>query len=120
MFDYAMWKCLGGAMIESVPATAFAFYRTRSQQEVSMPMIVEEDPLYGLNDREVDPGHTGADRVGSWHNGVGQYATVAGGVAQVRDAQARYSATTWYARTPSGKFRSIAPLDPVYGEWNTY
>lgn len=88
MFDYSMWKMFGGATQEALPMHCTAFTRTRFQQEMPVPLIVEEDPLNGLNNDNIDPGHSNTDRIGSWHpNHVGQYCTTGGGVTQVRDGQ---------------------------------
>jgi prepilin-type N-terminal cleavage/methylation domain-containing protein len=105
MFDYSMWKTFSGAMVESLPSTCIAFNRTRWKQELPAPLIVEEDPLYGLNNDQVDPGHSNTDRIGSWHGDqIGQYVTTGGAVAQVREGQRYNDANSFfYGNVPIGK-----------------
>lgn len=97
MFDYSMWKAFSGASQEVLPMYCTAFSRTRYQEERAVPLIVEEDPLNGLNNDNIDPGHSNTDRIGSWHgNNIGFYVTTGGAVDQVKNGQRFANANTWF------------------------
>lgn len=120
IMDYSMWKAFGGSMQESLPITATAFARTKWQQEVPMPLLLEEDPFYGLNNRDVDPGHSGPDRIGSWHsNDTGLYYTTGGAVYRLTGGgQKNNPASTWYADAPSGKSVVVGQTSLPFGGWD--
>jgi len=117
IFDYAMWKVFSGTMMENLPTqTAIAFSRTKYQTELAVPLLVEEDPLNSLNNFEVDPGHSSTDRIGSWHNGQGQYFTTAGAVNVIRAGQQYAGADTWFLR----KNRRLIPIGRYDTGWNEF
>ena len=92
-----------------------AFSRTRNQQTVQTPLLVEEDPAHGLNDDNIDPGHSNTDQIGSWHDdGVGQYFSTGGGVAQVKGGQRTSNANAFFVGG-GGKLINIG--NPNIG-WN--
>jgi prepilin-type N-terminal cleavage/methylation domain-containing protein len=118
IFDYSMWKVFSGAVQEALPTTsAIAFSRTRNQQYAPMPLLVEEDPLYGLNQANVDPGHSNTDRIGSWHKDeTGQYFTTGGAVTTIKHGQRTGNANTWFYQV-DGKLISLGNPDLGFGYW---
>lgn len=118
--DYAMWKAMGGATQDNLPISATAFARTPYQQEVPMPLLLEEDPFYGLNNNNIDPGHSGPDRMGSWHgDDMALYYTTGGGVHRLTGGgQKLYPARNWYAQAPSGNQVVVGNTSLPFGGWN--
>lgn len=118
--DYSMWKALGGALQDNVPMFATAFARSKYQQQVPMPILLEEDPFYGLNNRDVDPGHSGPDRLGSWHgDDVAMYFTTGGAVYRLTGGGQKYNAaSSWFAQAPSGNTVVVGNTSVPFGGWN--
>lgn len=119
IFDYSMWKVFSGAVIENLPTTsAIVFPRSRNQQYAPVPLLVEEDPLYGLNQANVDPGHSNTDRLGSWHkDGKGQYFTTGGAVVGIKSVQElNGNANSWYYQT-DGRMISLGDPSTGWGNW---
>jgi prepilin-type N-terminal cleavage/methylation domain-containing protein len=117
IFDYSMWKVFSGAVIENLPTTsAIAFMRTRQQQYAPPPLLVEEDPAFGLNGSNVDPGHSNTDRIGSWHKDQkGQYYTTGGAVYQIKNT-AGGNANSWYYQS-KGRMISLGNPSTGWGNW---
>lgn len=115
MFDYSMWKAFSGAQQENLPMHCTAFTRTRFQEAAKVPLLVEEAPAHGLNNANVDPGHSNTDRIGSWHaDNLGLYYTTGGSVAQLKDGQVASNANTFFY-DDGGVLRNLG--NPSIG-WN--
>ena len=117
MFDYSMWKAFSGAQQENLPMHCIAFTRTRFQQTAQVPLLVEEDPAHGLNEANVDPGHSADDRIGSWHAGnLGLYYTTGGAVAQLKDGQRSSSAYSFFYQS-NGALINLGDPDIGWNGW---
>ena len=80
MFDYAMIKAFAGAPLSSIPHNIFLFINTPNEKEILTPLVVEEDPEFFSNNYWINTGHCNNDRLGSWHNGKGNYVALDGSV----------------------------------------
>ncbi len=72
MFDVALMQSLPGARINNLPQ--FAEYQapvTGIATRTPTPVIIEEDPSYGINLDFVDMGHTSINRFATTHFGNG-------------------------------------------------
>jgi hypothetical protein len=117
MFDYSMWKAFSGAQQENLPMNCTAFTRTRFQQSTQVPLLVEEDPAHGLNDANIDPGHSNTDRIGSWHaNNLGLFYTTGGSVAQLKDGQKSADANSFFYES-KGKLINLGNPNIGWGNW---
>jgi prepilin-type N-terminal cleavage/methylation domain-containing protein len=117
IFDYSMWKVFSGCVQENLPTTsAVVGPRSRNALNAPMPLLVEEDPLYGLNQANVDPGHSNTDRIGKWHkDGRGQYFTTGGAVTQFKNT-ANHNANAWYYQK-DGRQISLGDPNTGFGKW---
>ena len=124
-FDYAVTEGWGGFKLANVPALARLVYDGRTQT-LPAPLLYEEDPWFNINRTNIDPFHGNVDRLGSWHEGIGNYAAVDGSVhsikATFRDAGGNLRgplAKEWFVRAPSGTERSLGENHSgPYGFWN--
>ena len=140
-FDYTYFKVFAGARRSSVPLKAQLYV---DRYSYPTPLLTEEDPYAYVNNRYMDPGHSGADRMGAWHlpgertyafeGGNGNYAAVDGSASSVRAkdltnrAGSLYNdrlllkgphANDWSAITPSGNRQKMGDQGLRYGEWNS-
>lgn len=136
-FDYSAFKCLSGARIAVVPATArFNFNHTTPELEYPTPVIVEEYPDR-INGTNVDGGHSNHDQFGVHHRGGSYYASMNGGVFWFKyppqaldergvpiggpktDKEGPYAdAWDWELRSPTGAWRTMGDFHATYGYWN--
>jgi len=120
MFDYAMWKIFSGAMMDDLPTqSAIAFARTPHQTLAPVPLLVEEDPFHNLNNNNIDPGHSNTDRIGSWHDGKGQYFTTSGAVYAIKDGQRVADANSWFFKK-RGKMIPLGAYDLGWNGWMNF
>lgn len=127
MFDYCMVKALAGAPISAIPHTALLFHGTENEMEVLTPLVVEEDPEFCCNNYWINTGHSNQDRLGSWHNGVGNYVTLEGSVQSIDARQLPEvpglghrgpAMLDWAFRLGSGVITEFCNSEINYGKWN--
>ncbi len=124
-FDYATIEGWGGFKLSRAPSYATLKYDGRTEKYPT-PLLQEEDPWFNINRSNVDPFHGNVDRLGSWHEGIGNYAAVDGSVhgfeATYRDSVDNVLgplAKEWFVVTSSGKELSIGDnKSGNYGFWN--
>ena len=140
-FDYTYFKVFAGAKRSSVPQKAQLYV---DKYSYPTPLLTEEDPYAYVNNRYMDPGHSGPDRMGAWHlpgnrtfafeGGSGNYAAVDGSASSVRakDLADRSGslyadrlllkgphANDWSAITPAGNRQIMGDQAVSYGQWNS-
>ncbi|MEX2215143.1 MAG: type II secretion system protein [Phycisphaeraceae bacterium] len=66
LFDVTMIQALPGARINHVPSNA-QYVAGGPPVTVPLPVIIEEDPAYGINKQFIDMGHTSINRFAMTH-----------------------------------------------------
>ena len=117
MFDYIIFDAWGGAAIDRISYHA-RFIKTDGSYdpEVLTPVISEEEPAYALNSTSIEGAHSGADRLGRWHNGWANYITIDTSYHRYQEHE-QANAWNWEGRTMSGKYVSLGFVGPS-GWWN--
>lgn len=106
-YDYVAFTTFNGCQLGHVPPTATYQYSDGSSTVVPTPIICEEDPVT-LNGTNMDPAHSGGDRMGHQHRGGSFYASPDGSVnwfLEPTDGNGTYS---WWTTTKSGAPLSMA------------
>jgi prepilin-type N-terminal cleavage/methylation domain-containing protein len=124
-FDYAMLMVFAGGSLDSIPKRAELRYDRNDPSTWKMlptPLIVEEDPYWWLNRiPNVEPGHGNQDRIGTWHNGTGNYLSIDGSVHVCRPlitGGLNPFCNDWYAKGPKSGDMICLGLYSRYGSWN--
>jgi prepilin-type N-terminal cleavage/methylation domain-containing protein len=119
MFDYTMMQALPGALVAKLPQTA-TYIAPGSGETVTtpIPIVIEEDPAFGINKDFVDMGHTSINRFGTTHFGNGGNYMTAGGAA-LRLTFAATPGPEGYAWTAKGKGGNVSlGIAQNYGGWD--
>ena len=120
MHDASMISAFGGARLSLLPRRARVWTpKANGYVEVPCPLLVEEDPRYGLNLRYIDPDHTTINRLGTWHQGrTGCFLGT-----DLSGQRLRYGGSpgpesrAWISTTPSGDEVRLGNVFG-YGTWN--
>ncbi len=143
MFDYSIIQAMSRAKLELVPPSSTVQVdrgegtgnrpargggrggagsgNTNPIQNASTPLILEEDPAYGINGPNIDPGHMSINRMGKWHAGNhGNYGASDGsGQSLIFTTELGPQAHDWRIKTPKGEELPLSPeyiLD-AFGGW---
>jgi type II secretory pathway pseudopilin PulG len=121
LFDYTSLLSFSGAKFTGVPAKSKVIDPTTQEvRSAFTPLVVEEDPLWHVNNCCVDPGHSNVDRLGQWHSGSGNYASLDSHVESLRFTNGLGPTThDWTALTPSGVEVSLTAHGSGWAGWNT-
>lgn len=121
-FDYAMVMAFSGATLSHIPTTARLKRNATTWEAMPTLMILEEDPYNWLNRApNAEPGHGNNDKIGVWHSGHGNYASVSGSVNECRpinpvvDPQ-NPDLNQWFVVGPSGEEVKVGQY-PGFGSW---
>lgn len=118
MFDMTMFQSLPGANIKSLPSDASVELDDGTMVTTPMPVLIEEDPAFGINNQFVDMGHTSINRLGSWHfNNSGNYVAADGGVVHLIVGEIGPEGWNWTARHPNGNEINLG-FALQYRGWN--
>jgi prepilin-type N-terminal cleavage/methylation domain-containing protein len=119
MFDYTMIQALPGALVTKLPQTAK--YTAPGSGEVittPIPIVIEEEPAFGINKDFVDMGHTSINRFSTTHFGNGGNYMTAGGAALRLTFPASPGPEGW-AWTAKGKGGDVSlGIAQNYGGWD--
>lgn len=120
MFDHTMIQSLPGAHVDNLPQLAVVTDPGSGDDiHTPMPIVIEEDPAFGINKSFIDFGHTSINRMGTWHrNNAGNYMAVDGSGQQINFGQSPGpQAFDWSAEAPSGTIVTLGVALP-YGGWD--
>lgn len=138
-FDYTMLPGLCGARLSVISTKATLYNR----YTYPTPLLVEEDPYFYLNNKYMDPGHSSADRMGSWHlsgsrtlfqGGSANYMAIDGSAQTLKSVDIKDRsgsskgdrllnlgpyAYDWDVMAPSGALAKPGNIGLSYGQWNS-
>jgi type II secretory pathway pseudopilin PulG len=125
-FDYSIFSSLSGARLNHVQPTSIYLYLDGHTVTVATPVIVEEDPWYGVNNLDLidDAGaHVDVDRLAHTHGGQGYYAAIDGSVQPFNEpilpaTASPTAANRWESRGPSGNWVGLGYTYANFGWWN--
>lgn len=113
-FDYSALHAFAGAMRQRTPSTSYvAPYATN----LPTPWIIEESPSQHINTTNLEGGFGGADRIGAWHNGNGNYVALDASAHRLKNTY-DLSSLHFQAETPSGAQVSLASHGSGWGGWD--
>jgi prepilin-type N-terminal cleavage/methylation domain-containing protein len=115
-FDYASFVVLSGAKMTQVPRDCRFKHPDGRIEVVPIPIVLEEDPMGGVNGGNQEGGHCNTDRLGHSHRGGGLYATIDGSVHWFVEPTGTNS-FNWSAPTPSRGWISLGTLSTTWGWW---
>ncbi|MEM9416440.1 MAG: DUF1559 domain-containing protein [Planctomycetota bacterium] len=127
-FDYSSMKAFIGANMDQVPLESRVMMPGETVPDTARtPILVEEHPLYYLNNIWISPEHAWDDQFGTTHsNNTGNYAAIDGSVTSLaspgRDSSPR--CVDWTAKGPlSGTDQVLTFNTPpegasFWGAWN--
>ncbi len=120
LFDYTGLLVFTGARRQNVPsASTWADPKNGVVKSAPTPLVVEEDPANFLNRGNVDPGHSNVDRLGTWHNGGGNYIAFDGHSQRLTPAGPLGPTTwDWQTKTPSGVMTGLSSHASGYAGWD--
>ncbi len=123
-FDYASVELFTGAARDSLPAFAILNAGTAREEQTRCPIVVEEDPMFSLNQATtMAPSFGNDDRNGMWHaGGVSNF--IASDLSATYVVFGRFAASAWSwsvpRPTPKGTETRIslgAGMHARYGAW---
>lgn len=119
-FDYTGLLVFTGARRQAVPSSStWRDPQTGTVKAAPTPLVVEEDPANYVNLWAIDPGHSNMDRVGTWHNGGGNYIAFDGHSERLTPASPLGPTTwDWQTTTPSGAATALSSHPTGYGGWD--
>ena len=114
-FDYASFCVFSGARLTQIPAECKFTHPDGRTEALPTPIILEEDPAFGINHGYLEAGHSHTDRLASTHHNGGQYATIDTSVHYFQ-MPANTNSYNWSARAPR---RGVVELGLVgwWGWW---
>lgn len=124
MFDYSAIGVFAGAAVSAVPSTSQVRDPDTGQLiTTSTPILLDEDPAWGINTINIEMTHAATDRMGTWHpDHSGNYVSIDGSVTHLTFSIAGQgpSAYDWSGRAPSGNILGYSSYIPhvTYGQWN--
>lgn len=119
MFDYTMIQAFPGAYTARVPASAnYIEPVTNKSISTPVPLVIEENPAFGINKDFVDMGHTSINRFATTHFGNGGNYLSLGGSAHrlIFPSNPGPEGYAWTAQASSGTVN--LGIAKVYGGWN--
>lgn len=110
-FDYASTLSFAGAKVNHVNwRVRFHYhsgpYANTYNYDEFTPIVVEEDPINGINGGNTEGGHSNTDRLGHYHRGGGHYASIDGSVHWFKEPL-DCSSWDWESKAPSGAFKTL-------------
>ena len=129
-FDYTGQFLFSGAKVSKIRHQSEYRYSNGSgavqTQRVPTPVILEEDPAWGINRANVEGSHGNTDRLAATHRGGGYYASIDGSVHFFSEPENNvYNALgggwNWYSQAGGGSMVSLGYFDANtrWGWWNT-
>ncbi len=119
MFDYTMFQCFPGAKVQNIRKQAtYTDPKTGQPVDVPTPIILEEDPAFGINKNFIDMGHTSINRFATTHLGrSGNYASIDGsGQKIISGTELGPEGWDWTIRSGGGAEILLGIARP-YGGW---
>lgn len=113
-FDYSAWHAFAGARRYRVNGTSHIIPYGR---RVPTPWLSEESPIYHLNTAHIEGGFGGSDKIGSWHNGNGNFVAMDGSAHRLQNTT---DLSTWsfQTQTPSGATVHLGSHSSGWGGWD--
>lgn len=128
-FDYAGQFLFAGARVSKVRGQSeyrFSSGGAVQTQFLPTPVILEEDPAWGINRSNVEGSHGNTDRLATTHRRGGYYATIDGSVHFFIEPEnnvnnALGGGWNWYSLSGGGSMVSLGYFDANtrWGWWNT-
>lgn len=121
MFDYTGLLVFTGARRINVPTSStWTDPQGGAVKSAPTPLVVEEDPANYVNLWAIDPGHSNVDRVGTWHNGGGNYVAFDGHSERIKPSGPLGPTTwEWQAKAPSGATVPLTSHASGFGGWDS-
>jgi len=117
LFDYVFFDVFSGARLDLISKYArFLTDENSYKRGLFIPIISEEEPRFHINHTYVDGAHCTEDKLGRWHRGYANYATLDGSVHSFAEHE-KANAWNWESMAPSGKWVSLG-YQAFYGWWN--
>jgi len=117
-FDYTGFLLFAGARVSSIKPVSRLNLGNGSLAQVITPVIVEEDPAYGIGNKNVEVGHCNSDQLGHNHFGGANYASIDGSVQRFTEPTT-LNANSWTTIGPSGKPVSMGSNGCMFGWFNS-
>ena len=122
-FDYSSFGTFSGGSIELMPLqTELRDPVNSTSENISTPLIVEEDPANFINNGYADPLFNSSDRIATTHNNfTGNYASFDGSVSSISAVgpnQGPEVDTNFFAKAPSGNIVNLHSNGIGFGEWD--
>lgn len=112
-FDYATMQILPGALIQKINLLSRLKRPDGTYQgNLATPIIVEEDPLYSINNGNIEDAHGGIDKMSHVHRGGSSYTSLDGSVHFFIEP-AESNGDCWEFQTMQDKWVA----DNGYSEW---
>ena len=120
MFDYSMLQVFTGAKTSNMPTTCTINIPDSSNSvHSSVPIFIEEDPAFHINNTNIEPGFSNVDRAGSWHSDIsGNYAALDGSVHHIQWTTRGANTFEMTAVAPSGANVNFNGVGNYYASWN--
>lgn len=122
-FDYSTIELFVGANRETLPPKATLDKNTPNERQVFTPFIVEEDPMFSLNQPgTMNPNFGNVDQVGNWHSSFSSniIATDLHVYNELWNRGGGPTAWQFTVRAPSGNEISLGQgLNGSFGWWNS-
>ncbi len=116
-FDYAAYLNWPGAKLNKIRPESRFRHLNGSYEIVPTPILTEEDPIYWINNVNIEGGHANVDKMGHTHWGGGNYACIDGSVHRFVEPPTQ-DAWSWDTRAPSGSWWIMAQPNS-WGQWNS-
>ena len=130
-YDFAYFQVFTGAKIVNIRNTSHFFYPDGHSEILPTPIIVEEDPAFGINGNNIEGGHANTDKLAHSHKtGKGKgcnYASIDGSVTFFAEPPSA-DCWSWYSAPPSNSGNgmgtphgevSLGDGVTTFGTWNT-
>jgi prepilin-type N-terminal cleavage/methylation domain-containing protein len=112
-FDYSAFHAFAGTRRWKLPQEA---YCAPFGIHVRAPWMIEESPMFYLNNGNAEGGFGGGDKIGAWHNGAGNLVGFDSSVVTIQNST-NLSSYDFYARTPSNQYVNLASHSSGFGGW---
>ena len=115
-FDYSAFHSFAGTKMFRLPGTASV--PTYGTMTVRTPWLIEESPWEWLNRGQAEGGFGGGDKIGNWHNGGGNLASLDGSGLNIPNTL-NLTPSSFLAVTPSGATVTLNSHVSGFGGWAT-